>query len=70
MSQMKGKIPAAVNADLFGTGDAIVRYLLIGHTRGVNWVSFHPSLPLIISGADDRQVGSAHHNSVPAAPHT
>mmetsp|Transcript_1588 Transcript_1588/g.4763 ORF Transcript_1588/g.4763 Transcript_1588/m.4763 type:complete len:1272 (-) Transcript_1588:142-3957(-) len=56
MSQVRGRIPAAVNADLFGTGDAIVKYLLEGHTRGVNWVSFHPTLPLIISGADDRQV--------------
>jgi coatomer protein complex subunit alpha (xenin) len=27
-----------------------------GHDRGVNWASFHPSLPLIVSGADDRQV--------------
>ena len=24
--------------------------------RGVNWAAFHPSLPLIVSGADDRQV--------------
>ena len=24
--------------------------------RGVNWVAFHPTLPLILSGADDRQV--------------
>ena len=25
-------------------------------TRGVNWANFHPSMPLIISGADDRQI--------------
>lgn len=25
-------------------------------SRGVNWAAFHPSLPLIVSGADDRQV--------------
>ncbi|KAL0314628.1 UNVERIFIED_CONTAM: Coatomer subunit alpha-1 [Sesamum angustifolium] len=31
-------------------------YVLEGHDRGVNWASFHPSLPLIVSGADDRQV--------------
>lgn len=42
--------------DLFGNTDAIVKYVLEGHDRGVNWVSFHPSLPLIVSGADDRQV--------------
>ena len=26
------------------------------HLRGVNWANFHPSMPLIISGADDRQI--------------
>ena len=45
-----------MNNDLFGAGDAIVKYVLEGHDRGVNWASFHPSLPLIVSGADDRQV--------------
>ncbi|KAG1674856.1 hypothetical protein FOA52_015244 [Chlamydomonas sp. UWO 241] len=45
-----------LNTDLFGGGDAVVKYVLEGHDRGVNWASFHPSLPLIVSGADDRQV--------------
>ncbi|ESQ53157.1 hypothetical protein EUTSA_v10024240mg [Eutrema salsugineum] len=45
-----------MNADLFGGVDAIVKYVLEGHDRGVNWASFHPTLPLIVSGADDRQV--------------
>lgn len=45
-----------MNADLFGGGDAVVKYVLEGHDRGVNWASFHPTLPLIVSGADDRQV--------------
>jgi coatomer protein complex subunit alpha (xenin) len=45
-----------MNTDLFGGGDAIVKYVLEGHDRGVNWAAFHPSLPLIVSGADDRQV--------------
>ena len=31
-------------------------YFLKGHDRGVNWVSFHPSMPFIVSAADDRQV--------------
>ena len=47
---------AQMNADLFGGGDAVVKYVLEGHDRGVNWAAFHPSLPLIVSGADDRQV--------------
>lgn len=45
-----------MNADLFGGGDAVVKYVLEGHDRGVNWAAFHPTLPLIVSGADDRQV--------------
>ncbi|KAF4131163.1 Coatomer (COPI) alpha subunit C-terminus [Phytophthora infestans] len=44
------------NHDIFGASDAIVKYVLEGHDRGVNWASFHPTLPLIVSGADDRQV--------------
>ena len=42
--------------DLFGNTDAVVKYVLEGHDRGVNWAAFHPSSPLIVSGADDRQV--------------
>lgn len=42
--------------DLFGQADAVVKHLLEGHDRGVNWACFHPTLPLIVSGADDRQV--------------
>jgi len=43
-------------ADLFGNTDAVVKYVLEGHDRGVNWASFHPTLPLIVSCGDDRQV--------------
>uniref|UniRef100_A0A1B6DMQ1 Coatomer subunit alpha n=1 Tax=Clastoptera arizonana TaxID=38151 RepID=A0A1B6DMQ1_9HEMI len=42
--------------DLFGQADAVVKHVLEGHDRGVNWACFHPTLPLIVSGADDRQV--------------
>lgn len=42
--------------DLFGQADAVVRHVLEGHDRGVNWAAFHPTLPLVISGADDRQI--------------
>ncbi|CAD7971175.1 unnamed protein product [Amoebophrya sp. A25] len=44
------------SGDLFGTYDAVVKYVLEGHDRGVNWASFHPTLPLIVSGADDRLI--------------
>ncbi|KAG8856653.1 hypothetical protein FRB91_000492 [Serendipita sp. 411] len=44
-----------------GTFDAFdsfstVKYVLEGHDRGVNFASFHPTLPLIVSGGDDRQI--------------
>jgi coatomer protein complex subunit alpha (xenin) len=42
--------------DLFGSSGAIVKHVLEGHDRGVNWAAFHPTLPLVVSGADDRQV--------------
>jgi coatomer protein complex subunit alpha (xenin) len=45
-----------MQAELFGTNDVIVKYVLEGHDRGVNWASFHPTLPLLVSAADDRQV--------------
>ncbi|KAG1902148.1 coatomer WD associated region-domain-containing protein [Suillus fuscotomentosus] len=38
--------------DTFST----VKYVLEGHDRGVNWASFHPTLPLIVSAADDRTI--------------
>ena len=41
-----------LSTDLVGT----VKYVLEGHERGVNWASFHPELPLIVSGSDDRMI--------------
>ncbi|POY75773.1 hypothetical protein BMF94_1183 [Rhodotorula taiwanensis] len=46
----------AGQADLFGNTDAVVKYVLEGHDRGVNWATFHPTLPLIVSCGDDRQI--------------
>ncbi|KAI9827073.1 MAG: hypothetical protein M1826_006437 [Phylliscum demangeonii] len=42
--------------DMFGQSDAVVKFVLEGHDRGVNWVAFHPTLPLIVSAGDDRLV--------------
>lgn len=36
--------------------DGLSCFSIQGHDRGVNWAAFHPSMPLIVSGADDRQV--------------
>ena len=44
------------SADLFGVNDAVVKFVLEGHDRGVNWAEFHPTQPLIVSASDDRTV--------------
>uniref|UniRef100_A0A914GSP6 Coatomer WD associated region domain-containing protein n=1 Tax=Globodera rostochiensis TaxID=31243 RepID=A0A914GSP6_GLORO len=46
----------SAQTELFGQPNVVVKHVLEGHDRGVNWVSFHPSMPLLVSGADDRQV--------------
>jgi len=50
------KSSGTTGPDLFGQADAVVKHVLEGHDRGVNWANFHPTMPLIISGADDRQI--------------
>ena len=52
MNGMGGRHPDRV----FGQDDAVVKFVLEGHDRGVNWASFSPSLPFIVSGADDRLI--------------
>ena len=47
---------SSVNDQIFGANEVAVKYVLEGHERGINWASFHPTLPLIVSCADDRQV--------------
>lgn len=52
-------LPTTPNAMLgaFGIDNVpTVKYILEGHERGVNWASFHPDLPLIVSGSDDRMI--------------
>lgn len=51
-----GSARGAGQIDLFASSDGQVKYVLEGHDRGVNWVAFHPSKPLIASGSDDRSV--------------
>jgi len=41
---------------LFGGTDAVVKFVLEGHDRGVDWATFHPTLPLILSASDDRSL--------------
>ncbi len=44
------------SSDLFGSSDVYVKHVLEGHDRGVNWAAFHPTMPLVVSGADDRLI--------------
>jgi coatomer protein complex subunit alpha (xenin) len=44
------------NTQDFANADVVVKHILEGHTRGVNWAAFHPSAPLVISGGDDRMI--------------
>ncbi|XP_062572484.1 coatomer subunit alpha-like, partial [Saccostrea cucullata] len=53
---IEDRIKSSGQTDLFGVSDTVVKHVLEGHDRGVNWAAFHPTLPLIVSGADDRQV--------------
>src|ERR1700753_2207809 len=46
----------ASQPDVFGNTDAVVKFVLEGHDRGVNWVALHPTLPLIVSAGDDRLI--------------
>ena len=45
-----------LNQELFNSGDAMVKYVLDGHDRGVNYAVFHPKLDMIVSASDDRTV--------------
>lgn len=42
--------------DIFGNVNAIVKYVLEGHDKGVNFASFHPTMPFIVSAGDDRVI--------------
>lgn len=71
ISRLGATSVSSAQTELFGQPDVVVKHVLEGHDRGgscefskkfdmcskgVNWVSFHPTMPLLVSGADDRQV--------------
>ena len=41
-------------SEMFLGTDVVIKFMLEGHERGVNWAAFHPSGPYIVSSADDR----------------
>eukprot|EP01084_Bolivina_argentea_P030914 57232_1 len=40
----------------FRIWDTSVKFVLEGHSRGVNWASFHPTMSLVVSASDDREI--------------
>eukprot|EP00915_Cephaloidophora_sp_WS-2016_P008029 GHVH01011097.1.p1 GENE.GHVH01011097.1~~GHVH01011097.1.p1 ORF type:complete len:1225 (+),score=215.63 GHVH01011097.1:154-3828(+) len=36
--------------------DYKVHFVMTGHAKGVNWAEFHPTMPYVVSGGDDKQV--------------
>eukprot|EP00760_Papus_ankaliazontas_P036590 PhM_4_TR834/c0_g1_i1/m.59589/K05236/COPA, RET1; coatomer subunit alpha len=45
-----------ISQDLFSNNDVSTKQILEGHEKGVNWASFHPTRPFIVSAADDRTI--------------
>lgn len=42
--------------EIFGGTEVEVKHILEGHERGVNWVSFHPTMRIVASAADDKTI--------------
>eukprot|EP01156_Anaeramoeba_ignava_P001653 Anaeramoba_ignava/a1719_8.p1 GENE.a1719_8~~a1719_8.p1 ORF type:complete len:413 (+),score=67.70 a1719_8:700-1938(+) len=42
--------------DMFGPSDVEPKFILEDHEMGVNWASFHPSFPLVVSCSDDNKI--------------
>ena len=51
-----GGAGGSLNQELFGSTDAVNKFTLEGHDKGVNWASFHPTRPYVVTGADDRTI--------------
>ncbi|KAL8435288.1 hypothetical protein Efla_002543 [Eimeria flavescens] len=57
---------SSAHGDIFAATDAVCKFVLEGHERGVNWATFHHSMPLIASAADDKLVKLWRYNSMKA----
>ncbi|CXH81066.1 coatomer alpha subunit, putative [Plasmodium berghei] len=44
------------NNNMFGASDAICKFILDGHEKGINCCTFHHNLPIIASGSDDKLI--------------
>lgn len=50
------KTDSSLPQDLFGNTDAVVKYILEGHEKSVNWATFHPEKNIIASASEDRTI--------------
>ncbi|WBY54487.1 coatomer alpha subunit [Plasmodium yoelii yoelii] len=44
------------NNNMFGASDAVCKFILDGHEKGINCCTFHHNLPIIASGSDDKLI--------------
>ena len=42
--------------ELYGGTEVEVRHIIDGHEKGVNWVTFHPTMKILASAADDKNI--------------
>lgn len=45
-----------INNNMFTASDAVCKFVLEGHEKGINCCTFHHKLPIIASGSDDKLV--------------
>ena len=48
--------PSSSYPDLFAPNEIVVKHIIEGHERGINFISWHPSGQMLLSASDDRLV--------------
>lgn len=48
--------PSSSYPDIFAPSEVMVKHILEGHERGINYISWHPSGQMLVSASDDRLV--------------
>lgn len=56
ISSLREKTVSTLPQESFQGPAVTTKFLLKGHTKGVNWVCFHPNSPIIVSASDDRLI--------------
>lgn len=50
-----------INQELFGGNDVMVKLILEGHEKGVNWAAFQPGAPRSLHSAGREEIPSPYH---------